>query len=156
MRIDPPTRTAGSVPRQKRKPRRSGAFYGGADDGDRTRDPQLGKLMLYQLSYVRAPVNDTTARRVYLRRAMARKGDWRRKPFGRRCDQDRDERHAATRPSAGGVRLTSTRPRRRQQGQTMAEYAVILGVITPVLVLLFSGLGEPIIRRLEMVTSFLL
>ena len=24
-----------------------------ADDGDRTRDPQLGKLMLYQLSYVR-------------------------------------------------------------------------------------------------------
>jgi hypothetical protein len=27
-----------------------------ADDGDRTRDPQLGKLMLYQLSYVRAAV----------------------------------------------------------------------------------------------------
>ena len=26
-----------------------------ADDGDRTRDPQLGKLMLYQLSYVRVP-----------------------------------------------------------------------------------------------------
>jgi hypothetical protein len=26
---------------------------GEADDGDRTRDPQLGKLMLYQLSYVR-------------------------------------------------------------------------------------------------------
>jgi hypothetical protein len=25
-----------------------------ADGGDRTRDPQLGKLMLYQLSYVRA------------------------------------------------------------------------------------------------------
>jgi hypothetical protein len=25
-----------------------------ADDGARTRDPQLGKLMLYQLSYVRA------------------------------------------------------------------------------------------------------
>src|SRR5919108_3535733 len=25
----------------------------GADDGDRTRDPQLGKLMLYRLSYVR-------------------------------------------------------------------------------------------------------
>ena len=24
-----------------------------ADDGIRTRDPQLGKLMLYQLSYVR-------------------------------------------------------------------------------------------------------
>ena len=30
-----------------------GAVYGKADDGVRTRDPQLGKLMLYQLSYVR-------------------------------------------------------------------------------------------------------
>jgi hypothetical protein len=26
----------------------------GADNGVRTRDPQLGKLMLYQLSYVRS------------------------------------------------------------------------------------------------------
>ena len=38
----------------------------------------------------------------------------------------------------------------------MAEYAVILGVITPVLVLLFSGLGEPIIERVEAVAGFLL
>ena len=30
------------------------APFSRADDGDRTRDPQLGKLMLYQLSYVRA------------------------------------------------------------------------------------------------------
>ena len=29
--------------------------YVKADDGVRTRDPQLGKLMLYQLSYVRVP-----------------------------------------------------------------------------------------------------
>ena len=28
-------------------------FRYGADDGIRTRGPQLGKLMLYQLSYVR-------------------------------------------------------------------------------------------------------
>src|SRR5437763_7771621 len=28
-----------------------------ADDGDRARDPQLGKLMLYQLSYVRVRLN---------------------------------------------------------------------------------------------------
>src|SRR5262249_53134545 len=35
--------------------RRSGAGLPSmrADDGDRTRDPQLGKLMLYRLSYVR-------------------------------------------------------------------------------------------------------
>jgi hypothetical protein len=38
---------------RQQKTRRSGAFLG-ADDGARTRDPQLGKLMLYQLSYVRA------------------------------------------------------------------------------------------------------
>ena len=36
----------------KEKPRLPGLFFR-ADDGDRTRDPQLGKLMLYQLSYVR-------------------------------------------------------------------------------------------------------
>ena len=35
------------------RPALAGLSYG-ADDGDRTRDPQLGKLMLYQLSYVRA------------------------------------------------------------------------------------------------------
>jgi hypothetical protein len=34
-----------------------------ADDGPRTRDPQLGKLVLYQLSYVRrTDVNDTVRR----------------------------------------------------------------------------------------------
>jgi Flp pilus assembly pilin Flp len=38
----------------------------------------------------------------------------------------------------------------------MAEYAVILGVITPVLVLLFTALGEPLIDRLETVASYLL
>ncbi len=30
-----------------------GAFIIGADDGIRTRDPHLGKVMLYQLSHVR-------------------------------------------------------------------------------------------------------
>ena len=33
--------------------------YYQADDGDRTRDPQLGKLMLYQLSYVRARIDSS-------------------------------------------------------------------------------------------------
>src|SRR2546421_1805381 len=36
-----------------KKPRLSGVLLR-ADDGVRTRDPQLGKLMLYHLSYVRA------------------------------------------------------------------------------------------------------
>ena len=38
--------------RRKKKPRKSEAFIE-AGDGIRTRDPQLGKLMLYQLSYTR-------------------------------------------------------------------------------------------------------
>ena len=38
----------------------SGAFWR-ADDGARTRDPQLGKLMLYQLSYVRAAAHSSEA-----------------------------------------------------------------------------------------------
>src|SRR3712207_5895949 len=33
-----------------------------ADDGPRTRDPQLGKLVLYQLSYVRVSGQSTRAR----------------------------------------------------------------------------------------------
>ena len=32
-------------------------FFTGAGNGVRTRDPQLGKLMLYQLSYARAFIN---------------------------------------------------------------------------------------------------
>ena len=33
-----------------------------ADDGDRTRDPQLGKLMLYRLSYIRSTLSKYTMR----------------------------------------------------------------------------------------------
>jgi hypothetical protein len=47
----------GPVPREGVKPDE----YGEADDGVRTRDPQLGKLMLYQLSYVRAWLNDSAS-----------------------------------------------------------------------------------------------
>ena len=32
-----------------------------ADDGTRTRDPELGKLVLYQLSYVRAALKSRSA-----------------------------------------------------------------------------------------------
>ena len=34
-------------------PRPYRAFYNGAEDETRTRDPNLGKVVLYQLSYVR-------------------------------------------------------------------------------------------------------
>jgi hypothetical protein len=44
---------AAQRPRNSRS-RRFGGFGPGADDGIRTRDPHLGKVVLYQLSYVRA------------------------------------------------------------------------------------------------------
>ena len=34
-----------------------------ADDGIRTRDPHLGKVMLYQLSHVRVPADEAGGRR---------------------------------------------------------------------------------------------
>src|SRR5207244_7120689 len=49
----PPGREALTRRPPREKPRYSG-LSGGAGDGIRTRDPQLGKLMLYQLSYTRA------------------------------------------------------------------------------------------------------
>jgi Flp pilus assembly pilin Flp len=44
---------------------------------------------------------------------------------------------------------------RRDEGQTMTEYAVVIGVITPVLVLMFAMMGEAIVARLQTVISFL-
>ena len=46
-------------------------------------------------------------------------------------------------------------PTRREEGQTMAEYAVVIGVITPVLVLLFAAMADAIIARLQTVVGFL-
>ena len=45
--------------------------------------------------------------------------------------------------------------RRSEEGQTMAEYAVVIGVITPILVLLFAAMGNAIIARLQTVVGFL-
>jgi Flp pilus assembly pilin Flp len=44
---------------------------------------------------------------------------------------------------------------RRDEGQTMTEYAVVIGVITPVLVLLFAVMGGAIVARLQTVAGFL-
>ena len=38
---------------KRKKPRISEAVKSGADNGARTRDPNLGKVVLYQLSHVR-------------------------------------------------------------------------------------------------------
>ena len=39
--------------REKKEPRRLAPGFLGADDEIRTRDPHLGKVMLYQLSHIR-------------------------------------------------------------------------------------------------------
>ena len=44
---------------------------------------------------------------------------------------------------------------KREQGQTMTEYAVVLAVITPFIVLAFALLSDGFVQRLETVTGFL-
>jgi Flp pilus assembly pilin Flp len=44
---------------------------------------------------------------------------------------------------------------RREDGQTMSEYAVVLAVITPVLVLALATMGGAIVARIQTVAGFL-
>ena len=44
--------------------------------------------------------------------------------------------------------------RRREAGQTMAEYAVILGVITPAIVVALALLSDAVAARVETVIGF--
>jgi Flp pilus assembly pilin Flp len=44
---------------------------------------------------------------------------------------------------------------RREDAQTMAEYAVVLAVITPVVVLAFATFGNALIPVVDAVRSFL-
>ena len=64
-------------------------------------------------------------------------------------------RAATTRPVSRRYRLSFKQLRRSDEGQTMAEYAVVIGVITPVLVLLFAAMGGAIVERLQTVVGFL-
>jgi Flp pilus assembly pilin Flp len=44
--------------------------------------------------------------------------------------------------------------RRREDGQTMSEYAIVLAVITPAIVAAFALLSESFVNRLETVAGF--
>ena len=48
----------------------------------------------------------------------------------------------------GSILLT-----RRDEGQTMAEYAVVLAVITPALILAFATMADGIVARLQTVVA---
>jgi Flp pilus assembly pilin Flp len=102
---------------------------GEADDGDRTRDPQLGKLMLYQLSYVR--VREERSERS-LDRGMA--------PPGSPGDHE----------SMRKLGLL-----RRQDGQTAAEYSIILAVITPAIILALAMFADSVAARVQQIASYL-
>jgi Flp pilus assembly pilin Flp len=87
-----------------------------ADDGVRTRDPQLGKLMLYQLSYVRVPKR---LPQPSLHQGIAE--IWRQ---------------------ADDLTVRTLLDWHREDGQTFAEYSIILAVITPAIVLVISLLSD--------------
>lgn len=44
--------------------------------------------------------------------------------------------------------------RRSEKGQTSSEYAIILGLIAPPIILLFAALSDAIIARIDAVTAF--
>jgi Flp pilus assembly pilin Flp len=44
---------------------------------------------------------------------------------------------------------------RREEAQTMAEYAVILGIITPIVILAFAGLSGAVLSAIDNARSFL-
>jgi Flp pilus assembly pilin Flp len=98
-----------------------------ADDGVRTRDPQLGKLMLYQLSYVRVSKKSTAPS---LQQGIAEK-----------------------RLQADDLTVRTLLDWHREDGQTMAEYSIILAVITPAIVLAVSLLSDSVAARIGAVAS---
>ncbi|HET9213304.1 MAG TPA: hypothetical protein VFN93_01000 [Gaiellaceae bacterium] len=51
--------------------------------------------------------------------------------------------------------MTNPQGRHPEEGQTMAEYAVVLAVITPFLILTFGMLADDINARIEAMIGFL-
>ena len=126
-----------------------------ADDGARTRDPWLGKPMLYQLSYVRLRAPTIPPARAGPPDGMTHRGDARKVALDDDVTITRTGRQRPPLMFAGGVAVTARQAIRREAGQTMAEYAVVLGVITPVLLLLFTSLLDPIVDRITTLIGYL-
>jgi Flp pilus assembly pilin Flp len=58
-------------------------------------------------------------------------------------------------PPVEEVAQVSVEHLRHENGQTMTEYAVVLGVITPVIVLLFTSLLDPMAARIAALVGWL-
>jgi Flp pilus assembly pilin Flp len=54
----------------------------------------------------------------------------------------------------GGLRMQDQGWMRREDGQTMSEYAVILGVITPAIIVALGLLSDAVQGRIETVIGF--
>ncbi len=55
---------------------------------------------------------------------------------------------------SGGARVARIQLRRSEKGQTSSEYAIILGLIAPPIILLFAALSDAIIARIDAVAAF--
>jgi Flp pilus assembly pilin Flp len=51
--------------------------------------------------------------------------------------------------------MRAVRTLRRDEGQTMSEYAIVLAVITPPLIAALALLSDRVVSRLDFVRSFL-
>ncbi len=56
---------------------------------------------------------------------------------------------------ARGADFSGMPPWRRDEGQTMAEYAVILGIITPIVILAFASLSGAVLSAINNALGFL-
>jgi Flp pilus assembly pilin Flp len=71
-------------------------------------------------------------------------------------DNGRGRRTLGVRPpNDGGGRMRAVRTLRRDEGQTMSEYAVVLAVITPAIIAALALLSERVASRLDFVRAFL-
>jgi Flp pilus assembly pilin Flp len=67
------------------------------------------------------------------------------------CPQRADLAHMS--PSGRVDRIRSSC--RTEEAQTMAEYVVVLAVITPIVILAFASLSEAVLSAINAVRSFL-
>jgi Flp pilus assembly pilin Flp len=82
---------------------------------------------------------------------MARRGDG--EAGG--ADDDVGESGRAARPVRRRYPLIMRQRRCREDGQTMAEYVVVLAVITPFLILTFGMLADEVIENIQTMIGFL-
>jgi Flp pilus assembly pilin Flp len=112
--------------------------------------------MLYQLSYVRRREQRYHRSVRGLEARNRPEGGWQRAASLTTMRSASGERPAAPlRKLEEVTALTSHEPHRREDGQTMAEYAVALGVITPIIILTLTFLSETVATKIESIAGLI-